>query len=68
MAETSDDLIALISAGSDYGTPGFLVPLADTQLLRGCLSHGLRIFFVLNMMTLGLYQEPRGAYMPSVGY
>ena len=68
VAETRDDLIALIGASTDYGTPGFLVPLADAELLRWCLNHGLRVFFVLNMMTIGLYQEPRGAFMPSVGY
>jgi GNAT superfamily N-acetyltransferase len=68
VAETRDDLIALIGTATDYGTPGFLVPLADTTLFRWCLNQGLRVFFVLNMMTLGLYHEPRGAYMPSVGY
>lgn len=68
VAETGDDLRALIGAADDYATPGFLVPLADAELFRWCLLHGLRVFFVLNMMTLGLYQEPRGAYMPSVGY
>ncbi|HEY5520395.1 MAG TPA: GNAT family N-acetyltransferase [Candidatus Limnocylindrales bacterium] len=68
VAETRDDLIALIGAAGDYGTPGFLVPLADTELFRWCLAHGLRVFFVLNMLTVGLYQEPSGAYMPSVGY
>jgi GNAT superfamily N-acetyltransferase len=68
VAETSDDLRALIGAADDYGTPGFLVPLADGELLRWCLGHGLNVFFVLNMMTLGLYEEPQGAYMPSVGY
>ena len=68
VGETSDDLRALIAAAPGYGTPGFLVPLADTGLFRWCLAHGLRVFFVLNMMTCGLYQEPRGAYMPSVGY
>ena len=68
VAETRDDLIALIGAADDYGTPGFLVPLSDAELFRWCLFHGLKVFFVLNMMTLGLYQEPRGAFMPSVGY
>ncbi len=68
VAETNDDLQALIGAAADFGTPGFLVPLANTQLFRWCLAHRLRVFFVLNMMTIGLYQEPRGAYMPSVGY
>ena len=68
VAETNDDLQALIGAAEDFGTPGFLVPLANTGLFRWCLAHGLRVFFVLNMMTIGMYQEPAGAFMPSVGY
>jgi len=68
VAETNDDLRALIGAAGDFGTPGFLVPLANAELFRWCLGYGLRVFFVLNMMTIGLYQEPEGAYMPSVGY
>lgn len=68
VAETNDDLRALICEAEDFGTPGFLVPLANNDLFRWCLDRGLRVFFVLNMMTLGLYQEPEGAYMPSVGY
>ena len=68
VAETNDDLRALICESSDYGTPGFLVPLANHDLFRWCLAHGLRVFFVTNMMTIGLYQEPEGAYLPSVGY
>ena len=68
VAETNDDLQALIGAAGQFGTPGFLVPLGNTQLFRWCLAHGLRVFFVLNMMTIGLYQEPVGAYLPSVGY
>jgi predicted N-acetyltransferase YhbS len=68
VAETNDDLRALIGAAAGFATPGFLVPLANPELFRWCLAHGLRVFFVLNMMTIGLYQEPEGAYMPSVGY
>ena len=68
VAETNDDLRALISEAEDFGTPGFLVPLANNDLFRWCLDRGLRVFFVLNMMTIGLYQEPEAAYMPSVGY
>lgn len=68
VAETNDDLRALICEAEDFGTPGFLVPLSNNDLFRWCLDRGLRVFFVLNMMTLGLYQDPEGAYMPSVGY
>jgi predicted N-acetyltransferase YhbS len=67
-AETTDDLQALIGAAEDFGTPGFLVPLANSQLFRWSLEHGLRVFFVVNMMTIGIYQDPAGAFMPSVGY
>ena len=68
VAETNDDLQALIGAAEDFGTPGFLVPLDNAQLFRWCLAHGLRVFFVTTLMTTGIYQEPRGAYMPSVGF
>ena len=68
VAETNDDLQALIGAAADFGTPGFLVPLANTSLFRWSLAHDLRVFFVVNMMTIGIYQEPAGAFMPSVGY
>lgn len=68
VAETNDDLKALIGEATEFGTPGFLVPLRNTELFRWCLAHGLRVFFVTNMMTIGIYQEPAGAWMPSVGY
>ena len=68
VAETTDDLKALICEAEDFGTPGYLVALSNGDLLRWSLAHGLRIFFVVNLMTIGLYQEPNGAYMPSVGY
>jgi len=68
VAETNDDLKALIGAAVDFGTPGFLVPVDNDELFRWCLDRGLRVFFVTNLMTVGVYQEPEGAYFPSVGY
>jgi predicted N-acetyltransferase YhbS len=68
VAGTNCDLQALIGAAEDFGTPGFLVPLDNAELFRWSLAHGLRVYFVANLMTAGIYQEPRGAYMPSVGY
>ncbi len=68
VAETNDDLFALICAAGGFGTPGFLVPLGNAQLFRWCLAHRLRVFFLTNLMTTGIYQEPRGAYLASVGY
>jgi GNAT superfamily N-acetyltransferase len=68
VAETNDDLAALIGAARHLDPPGIVVPLGNAELFRWCLAHGLRVFFVMNMMTIGLYQEPRGAYLASVGY
>jgi predicted N-acetyltransferase YhbS len=68
VAETNDDLYALIGAAPHLAQPGMVVPLGNGELFRWCLAHGLRVFFVMNLMTVGLYQEPRGAYLASVGY
>ncbi len=68
VAETNDDLKALICEAEDFGTPGYLVPLTNGELFRWSLERGLRVFFVTNLMTIGLYQQPEGAYLPSVGY
>lgn len=68
IAETNDDLEALIGAAPGFGRPGFLVPLSNPELFRWCLAHGLRVFFVMNLMTMGMYQEPRGPHLASVGY
>lgn len=67
-AETNDDLQALIGAAEDFGRPGFVIPLGNAELFRWCLAHGLNVFFVMNLMTIGLYQEPAGAFLASVGY
>jgi len=68
VAETNDGMRALISAADDFGTPGFLVPLDNGELFRWCLANGLRVFFVTNLMSRGIYQQPRGTWLPSVGY
>lgn len=66
--ETNRDLMALIGAASAFSGPGMLVPLRNAPLLQWCLSHRLRIVQPLTLMTRGLYNEPAGAYLPSVLY
>jgi hypothetical protein len=68
IAETNDDLAALIGAAEEFGGPGFLVPMPHTELLRWCLAHELRGVSMMNLMTVGLYQQPRGAFLASVLY
>lgn len=68
VAETNEDLAALISTAEEFRGPGFLVPLRNTGLLRWCLRRGLRVVYLANLMTIGRYQEPRGAFLPSILY
>lgn len=68
---TNDDLKALISSATNddsYGGPGILIPSRNTQLFRWCLNNGLRLVQQLTLMTIGLYNEPAGSYMPSILY
>ena len=68
VGETNRDLMALINGASAFGGPGILVPLHNGALFQWCLGHSLRVVQVMTLMTIGLYNEPRGAYLPSVLY
>jgi predicted N-acetyltransferase YhbS len=68
VGETNEDLKALIGAATEFGGPGFLVPVRNGELFRWCLDEGLRVVQVMTLMTLGLYNEPAGAYLPSILY
>ncbi len=68
VAEANDDLKALIAGAPAYVGPGFLVPARNSELLRWCLENGLRIVKPLTLMSLGLYNEPDGVFLPSVLY
>ncbi len=64
----NEDLKALIASSPTYGGPGFLLPARNAELLRWCLDHRLRIVQIMTLMSLGLYHEPEGAWLPSVLY
>ncbi len=68
VGESNEDLKALIGSGRSIAGPGILVPACDSALLQWCLQHGLRVIQVMTLMSIGLYNEPAGAYMPSVLY
>lgn len=68
VGETNNDLKALIAAAPTFGGTGFLVPTRNGELLRWCLTNGLRIVQPMTLMSLGLYNEPQGAYLPSILY
>ncbi len=68
VGESNEDLKALIGTAPSFPGPGFLLPTRNGEVLRWCLERGLRIVQPLTLMSLGLYNEPRGAFMPSVLY
>jgi predicted N-acetyltransferase YhbS len=68
VAETNDGLKALIADAEAFGGPGFLLPSRNAELLRWCLARGLRIVQLMTLMASGLYNEPAGAWLPSVSY
>lgn len=68
VAESNEALKAMISAVDEFQGPGILVPISNHELFRWCLKNKLRVVYVMNLMSIGLYNEPRGSYLPSVIY
>jgi hypothetical protein len=68
VGENNEALKALIGAAPSFFGPGFLLPTRNGELLRWCLDHGLRVVQQMTLMSMGLYQEPAGAFLPSVLY
>jgi hypothetical protein len=68
VGEANEDLKALIGAASEFAGPGILVPLANGDLFAWCLANDLRVVQLMTLMTVGLYNEPTGSYLPSVLY
>ena len=68
VGETNSDLQALIANAPAFLGPGIIVPTRNAGLFRWCLENGLRVVEPMTLMTRGLYNEPKGAYLPSVLY
>jgi predicted N-acetyltransferase YhbS len=65
-AESNLDMQALIASTESFGGPGILVPSRNSALLRWCLANGLQVVQPMTLMSIGLYNEPAGAWLPSV--
>ncbi|HQU32058.1 MAG TPA: GNAT family N-acetyltransferase [Candidatus Brocadia sapporoensis] len=68
VGETNEALKALIGAAPTFPGPGFLLPIRNGELFRWCLDHGLRVVQPMTLMSMGLYNEPAGAFLPSILY
>ena len=66
VAETTEDLLTLFAGyGATASGAHSFVPIRDGALYRGALAAGHRNIKVMNLMSLGPYEEPQGTYAPS---
>jgi len=65
-AESNLDIEALLASVESFDGPGVLVPSRNSALLRWCLVNGLKVVQPMTLMTMGLYNDPAGAWFPSV--
>jgi hypothetical protein len=68
VCEGNEDLKALIGAVTEFQGAGFLLPIRNSEVFRWCLENGLRVVQPMTLMSKGLYNEPRGAFLPSILY
>jgi len=68
VGETNPDLQALIAAAPAFEGPGFLVPARNAELFRWCLANGPRVVEPMTLMSVGPYNEPAGAFLPSISF
>lgn len=68
VGESNVDVKALIAAAEGFSGPGIIIPTRNADLFRWCLDNGMRVLYPMTLMTTGLYNEPVGAYLPSVLY
>jgi GNAT superfamily N-acetyltransferase len=68
VSRTNQDLMALIGAASEFPGPGFLLPTRNHEVFAWCLANRLRLVQQMTLMTIGLYNEPMGAYLPGILY
>ena len=68
VGQNNIDIQALIGAAPEFVEPGFILPARNRELFGWCLKHGLRVREPLTLMSMGLYNEPRGVFLPSIVY
>lgn len=66
--QTTEAICALLTEAPRLPSLGVLVPARNYQLFRWCLDHGMRVVETMTLMCRGLYQDPSGAYLPSILY
>jgi len=68
VAENNGAIVAMLSSAPSFMGLGILVPSRNGELLRWCLQNGMRLIQQSTLMSIGLYNEPAGAWLPSIVY
>jgi predicted N-acetyltransferase YhbS len=68
VADGNRSLMALVAAAPEFPGPGFFVPTTNFEVFNWCLQQGLRLVAQATYMTIGLFNEPDGAWLPGVLY
>lgn len=68
VGESNEELKALISAATAFAGCGPLIPSRNGELLRWCYSKGLKLMQQMTLMSVGMYNEPRFPFIPSILY
>jgi N-acetylglutamate synthase-like GNAT family acetyltransferase len=68
VSTSNDGLKALIAAAPEFGGLGFNLPARNSDVFRWALDRGLRVEQTMTLMTMGLYNEPKVPYIPSILY
>ncbi|MGH9688931.1 MAG: GNAT family N-acetyltransferase [Candidatus Acidiferrales bacterium] len=68
VAESNRDLIAILAQAPSLEGRGIMVPVRNHEVFSWCLNHGLRSQHLNTLMTIGVYNEPQGAWLPSILY
>jgi len=66
VAETNQGLKSLIGAAPEFQGPGFLLPTRNHEVFAWCLDNGLKLVMQMTLMSIGLYNEPAGGWLPSI--
>ena len=66
VAVNNREMQVLLGGVDSFAGPGILVPTRNTELFAWCLNHGLRVIEPMSLMSMGLYNEPAGAFLPSI--
>lgn len=68
VGDGNEDVIGLLESAEMFLGLGVLVPSRNAGLMRWCLDSRLRLVQQSTLMTIGLYNEPQGAWLPSILY